>query len=274
MTPPGNFWVEVDVSKVTRLICLVLLMSSHLPFSIPSKLPRKITRCPILEAVMEIRFVPRRPWDHFPGLFADKFSAKYPKEEDTGIAQLPQVIRDQDPRLRDLPYKRYVGEKFVLQVGPRVVGLVTKRNAYPGWDAFWPAMKDIIDNLRGMGVMNETVRLGLRYINFFGFDIFEQLSLTVSVGGAALRLPETGFNTVFLQDNLRHFVQINNASLIADGEKVMKGSILDIDTTTTNHIGNISAEAEALFSQAHSAEKSVFFGLLKPEFVATLSPEY
>ena len=123
--------------------------------------------------------------------------------------------------------------------------------------------------------MRETVRLGLRYINFFPFDIFEQLTLSVNVGSAALKNPETGFNTVFLHDQFRHFVQINNASIVGvAGDKVSFGSILDIDTSVAAKTADISAEAHDIFSKAHLSEKSVFFGLLKPDYVTKLQPEY
>src|SRR5580692_890708 len=237
-------------------------MPDSLPFPIPVRLPRKITPCPILEAIMEIRFVPKRPWEHFPGLFADKFGHKYPIEEDIGMAKLPQIVREQDPRLIHVPYRRYIGDQFTLQVGPRVVGLITKNGMYPGWDVFWPAMEEIIKGVHELGIMREASRLGLRYINFFPFNIFDQLTLGLSVNGTALKNPETGLNTVFVHEGFRHFVQINNASMIGDtGNKTRFGSILDIDTAPIKAITDINLEAESLFRSAHVAEKKVFFGL-------------
>jgi len=224
---------------------------------------------------MELRFVPTRVWEHFPGLFANKFGAKYPIEEDIGVAQIPQAMRDQDPRLTHLPYRRLVGDEFTLQVGPRVVGLVTKRGVYPGWDKFWPAMQEVIKGVQELGVSREMVRFGLRYINFFPFDIFDHLTLNLKVGDVNLRNPETGLNTVFLHEGFRHFVQINNASIVLGTDNKTKfGSILDIDTSPTTPIGDINTEAEALLHAAHVAEKKVFFGLLKSEYLATLKTEY
>lgn len=251
-------------------------MSHTLPFPIPAKIPRRIDPCPIVEAIMEIRFVPTRPWDHFPGLFADKFGAKFPKEEDTGVSQIPQMVRESDPRLTHLPFKRMVGEKFTLQVGPSVVGLVTKRNDYPGWDAFWPAMTEVMAGLSQLGVMREAVRFGLRYINFLSLDVFEQLTLGLAINSKHLRLPETGINTVFFDDPFRHFVQINNATAFPGKDsKVTLGSILDIDTSVTATTTDIFRQAEAFFPRAHVSEKAVFFGLLKSEYVAKhLNPHY
>jgi uncharacterized protein (TIGR04255 family) len=248
---------------------------SALPFPIPARLPRKITPCPIVEAVMEIRFVPNRPWEHFPGLISEKFGSKFKGEEDTGVSQIPLVIRERDPRLTYLPFRRLIGEKYLLQFGPSIISLATKRNAYPGWDSFWGEMSELLNGLREMDIIRETNRLGLRYVNFFPFDIFEQLSLSINVGDTIIRNPETGFNSIFYHDGFRHLVQINNASLVMLSEdKPSFGSILDIDTTVAANSTEAFSQAAELFKRAHLSEKSMFFGLLNPDYLAKLSPEY
>ena len=224
---------------------------------------------------MEIRFVPSRPWDHFPGLFAERFGSIYPREEDTGVSQIPQIVRDRDPSLAHLPYRRFVGDRFALQAGPRIVGLITKRGAYPGWDAFWPAMAEVLQGLEEMRIIRETVRLGLRYINFFDFDIYPQLTLNLCVGGQPMMLPETGLSTVLYREPFRHHLQINNSAVISGPDnKPILGSILDIDTSLAVKAPDIFHQAEAVFRDAHTAEKVLFFGLLNPDFLATLDPVY
>lgn len=250
-------------------------MPLELPFQVPARLPNRIDPCPIVEAVMEVRFVPTRPWAHFPGLFAERFGSEYKKEEDIGIAQIPEVFRENDPSLVYAPYRRMIGDAFILQFGPRVVNLVTRRGAYPGWGRFWPAMESVLRGIRELGLVKETSRVGLRYINFFKGNVFDNLSLTLAVSGVALNVPETGINTVFHDGRFRNFLQINNATVVAapDGKPEF-GSILDIDTTFEPRAVDIFSGAQELFASAHVSEKRVFFGLLKPEFVSTLSPTY
>lgn len=250
-------------------------MPSQLPFPVPAKLPKKIEPCPILEAVMEVRFVPNRPWSHVPGLFAGPFEKKYPKEEETGIAQIPQIIRDRDPALLHAAYQKRIGEHFTLQYGPRMVNLVTNSKQYPGWEKFWPAMSEVLSIVKDLGLVRETVRLGLRYINFFSFDIYDQLTMKLSVGEKPIKLPELGWNFVLQQEPFRHQLHINNAAVVnGEGNKPVLGSILDIDTTISTKTDDPLDSAEKLFSEAHQAEKSVFFGLLKSEYIDTLKPQY
>lgn len=136
-------------------------------------------------------------------------------------------------------------------------------------------MNEVITGLGELGLMRETTRIGLRYINFFQFDIFERLALSLTMGGTKLMNPETGINTVFQYSGFRHFVQINNSSLIGEsGNSVAHGSILDIDTSLDIKNPESFARAESLFKDAHTAEKAVFYGLLNADYVASLKPEY
>jgi uncharacterized protein (TIGR04255 family) len=250
-------------------------MTSPFPFPVVDPLPRSISPCPILEAIIEIRFVPGRPWDHFPGLFAEKFGDQFPREEDTGIAQLPLAIREKDPQLSFLPYRRFIGEEFTLQVGPRVVGLGTRRGAYPGWAKFAETMVQVMDGISKMRIIREANRVGLRYIDFFDFDIFEQLTLNLFVAENELRTPETGVSTVVFQSPFRQLLQINNSVTVAIGDgSLAKGSVLDIDTSLDEKIPDIFTGGSAIFEKAHAAEKRLFFGLLTPRYLTSLNPQY
>lgn len=225
---------------------------------------------------MEVRFVPSRPWEHFPGLFAQKFGSMYPREENTGFDQIPQGFRDADPLFAHQPYRRQIGEHFSLQAGPRMFGLVTKRHSYPGWNAFWAAMAEVLEGVQTMGIVSEVVRLGLRYTNVFDFDIFTQLTLGLHACGGPLQNSQTGISTVFVQGQFSHLLQINNAAMVVGADnKLQQGSILDIDTSLNVTMPDFFPQAEVLFRQAHEAEKRLFFGLLKSEYVVNnLNPEY
>ena len=111
--------------------------------------------------------------------------------------------------------------------------------------------------------------------SFFSFDVFEKLALNLSVGDKKLLNPETGLNTVFTHNSYRNFVQINNASLVnVSTDKVALGSILDIDTSLEIKSPDFLSRAETIFRDAHISEKNVFYGLLSPEYISSLNPEY
>lgn len=110
-----------------------------------------------------------------PGLLFAQIREKYPEQKQLPVAQLPEEIRRQDPALQILPMMQFVGNNFLVQLGPRVVSLVTKPNAYPGWTAIESELKWLIERLKSAGFVGETERIGARYIDFFDGNIFGAL---------------------------------------------------------------------------------------------------
>ena len=103
-------------------------------FPIPTldKLPVRISPCPILEAVLEIRYVSGEDWAILPGLLHTHIKERYPKHERLPIAEMPEEFFRHDPGVTYAPRMRFIGAGFVIQFGPRVISLLTKGD-YPGW---------------------------------------------------------------------------------------------------------------------------------------------
>jgi len=69
--------------------------------------------------------------------------------------QVPELIRAQDPALQNLPLLQFKGETFLVQVGPRVVSLVTKQNSYPGWPAIRTELVWLLEKIQAAGFVRE-----------------------------------------------------------------------------------------------------------------------
>jgi uncharacterized protein (TIGR04255 family) len=54
----------------------------------------------------------------------------------------------------------------------------------------------------------------------------------------------------------------------------VNGSVIDLDSFTTEHSGEFTTSLSSFLDSAHQAEKELFFKILKPEFISTLSPVY
>ena len=108
------------------------IMSDAFPILIPDRLPISISPCPIVEAIFEARFVSPQPWATMPGLLFAQIRERYPEQKTLPVAQLPEEMRRQDANLLVLPLIQFLSDDFLIQLGPRVVCLVTKPNAYPG----------------------------------------------------------------------------------------------------------------------------------------------
>jgi uncharacterized protein (TIGR04255 family) len=244
-------------------------------FPIPhrDKLPSRISPCPILEAVMEIRFVTGEDWAFLPGLLITQIKDRYPKSEKLPISDMPEEFLRSDPGLTYSPRMRFIGEGFVIQLGPRVISLLTK-GEYPGWRRIREELVWLIDRLKRAGFIHEGERLGMRYIDFFEVDIFSRLVLNIHSDGQAVSGVDMNFATVFRRGDLTARLLLNNGAMVTRGNQVATGSILDLDVWLEASEFDVFSDAVDRFEDAHRCNKEIFFGLLKTDFLDSLAPEY
>jgi uncharacterized protein (TIGR04255 family) len=249
-------------------------MPDPLPIPIPTRLPVRIDPCPIVEAVFEIRFTSTETWSTMPGLLYAQIREKYREQRQLPIASLPEEMRRQDPALARLPLMQFLGGDFLIQLGARVVSLVTKPNAYPGWAAIETELRWMLERLQGAGFVNEGERLGVRYIDFMAEDVFQNLILGLQVAGQALAGVQADVTTVFSREPLTIRLQVANGAIVARPSGPQRGSVLDLDAWFGALDFGVFSNSMNRFSEAHCAIKKLFFGLLRPEYLAKLNPVY
>jgi uncharacterized protein (TIGR04255 family) len=249
-------------------------MSDAFPIEIPERLPARIAQCPIVEAVFEARFVSPEAWTTMPGLLFAQIREKYPEQKDLPLTQLPEEIRRQDPALMVLPLVQFRSDSFLIQLGPRVVSLVTKPNAYPGWPAIKQELEWLIARLQAAGFVGETERLGARYIDFFGGDVFNMLRLGLRMNDKPLQGAKTDVTTLLEQGLLSIRLHVSNGAIVATKDGPKSGSILDVDAWFGAMHADLFENGLARFGEVHHAIKGLFFGLITPEFLGSLRPVY
>lgn len=249
-------------------------MSFDFPIPVLEQLPIKIDPCPIVEAILELRFVTSESWRTLPGLLFAKIRERYPEQKDLPLELVPEEIRRRDPTFLHQPLVQFFGEQFLIQFGPRVIGLVTKPNQYPGWAAVENEMAWLLSQLQKMGFILEGERLGVRYINFFAFDVFDRLQLEIATAGKRLAKQELSIATVLRRSPLAARLQVANSAILGMGNDAKHGSVLDVDVWLGSLDFDVFENGLARFQQAHQFEKEIFFGLLRPEFLSSLNPIY
>jgi len=233
------------------------------------RLPKKINPCPILDALIEIRFSTNIERDAVFGLIYNALHIDFEKVDKLPIMQLPDQVRASDPSLKFKPHYRLSNENIVLQVGPEVI-TISSFPKYTGWSSFSSKIYDILEKVQRIGIIDSIVRIGIRYINFFEQNIFDNINLKVTLSQNTIDYKNTVIRTEISQDDYKSTLQIaNNAN-----HNNKSGSVIDIDTFLDDNIDDFFQRKKEIIDKGHEKEKELFFSLLKEEFLNTLNPEY
>ena len=237
------------------------------------RIPRKITPCPIAEAVFEIRFQPDMPGDAIFGLIYNEFKDQYPSNSKLPILQLPEAIRSQDPQLKFNPHYKMQRDNFLLQIGPNVFSIVNAKE-YSGWEFFSKKIIDIVGKISKIKLTKCVNRIGLRYINIFeNLDIYEKSNMKLLLKDNQMDLTSADLTaTIQSGDRLCNFKMANMIQAIIEG-KISKGSIIDIDVSYEEPVKDFNRISE-IIEQSHIVEKDLFFSFLRDDFLQSLNPEY
>jgi len=236
-------------------------------------MPVRISPCPILEVILEIRFVTAEDWALLPGLLYTHIKERYPKSENLPITEMPEEFLRTEPGMVHAPRIRFLGKGFVIQFGPRVISLLTQ-GEYPGWHAIKDELRWLLEKLEAAAFIHEGERLGMRYIDFFEDDIFSRLELDIRSGGEPVSGVEMNFATVFRREQMTARLVLQNGAMALRGNKMVAGSILDLDVWLGPSDFEIFGNVAERFEDAHRCNKEIFFGILKTEFLDSLAPVY
>lgn len=250
---------------------------NYFPIPKPERLPAHISPCPIVEAVLEVRYQPTKAWEVVPGMVYSLIAGKYPRTETLPINDLPAKIRETQKPLEFAPAVRFHAEDFMVQLGPKVLALNVK-GPYKQWAEFRSEMKWLWETVMPLGIFGEGVRLGLRYINFFDLERFktgvlQHLRMGVTMENERLLPPEISLTMNVMRDKFGGKIQIHDSARRAQGDKLLDGSALDIDIFLSGAYFTFDEDILECFDTAHAMEKEIFFGLLKEDFLSSLNPK-
>ncbi len=247
--------------------------------------PVRLEKAPIIEAIVEIRFISSLPEDAVFGVVHGALKDVYPSPKQMPIMQLPSNIRIKDENLMYQPQYQLTGENpLIIGVGPKVLSISYAKHhgenpvTYPGWTSYMADESSRIIQLV-LDVLSDVKveRLGIRYQDFFeGVNIVNGMEPKFIFEGR--ELANLMIKTAIQEDAMIHNLTISNSSNINihtnSGINVRGGSMVDIDTIVTNFNVTDIQDIKKLLTQVHDANKNLFYETLKKEFVDTLGAEY
>lgn len=237
------------------------------------RIPAKINPCPIVDATIGISFEPNIVYDAIFGIVFNAFKHKYPKATTLPILQLPEEIRLKDPNLINQPHYKISNDTFRVLIGPKGIALSNPKE-YVGWGDFLKEIFDLFARIVELDIIKQVTRVGLRYINFFDLDIYDKINLKVQMGERALVSKDALVKAEVQCGDFISTIQVtNNASAKIDKNRFL-GSVIDIDTHTTQNLDSFLSNYLDIIVNAHNEEKKLFFSLLETKFLASLNPTY
>ncbi|RME72916.1 MAG: TIGR04255 family protein [Planctomycetota bacterium] len=245
------------------------------------RLPRRLRRPPLIEALWEARFRPRDTAvaDLLPGLLFQHFAPQYSRLQRLPAADVPISAAHEDARFRHTPRLRLEGERRSIQIGPRVVS-ISFRRPYPGWAAFSSEIGKLVDALGSCDLVGDVTRFSLKYTNLLqsgDAPSLELLDLELTMGGRRIDHQPVQLRTEVVSDSIVHVVQIAApVEVLLPGEaQRIRGLLVDTDSIRSYdaHTGQWSRVLADL-DEVHTAAKEVFFRLLREDTLTALEPEY
>ena len=123
--------------------------------------PRRITPCPLVDAIVELRFTPKIETSAVFGIVYNSLRDKFSRIEKLPIVEFPESLRESDPALQIKPHYKLFNKNIVVQSGPRVL-TVSSYPTYIGWEALLSQIKYVFGKLRDLDIVDKPNRLGLR----------------------------------------------------------------------------------------------------------------
>lgn len=237
------------------------------------KIPKKVKNCPILEAIVELRFNPSIDRSAVFGILYKDLKEFYPGEViKLPILQFPEQLRS-TTELRYKPYYRLERGNNICQIGPDNLSIVMGE-PYVGWKEFANEIGRAFKVLIKSGIVDSVERLGIRYMNFFAGDIFSETDIEISVANDTI---DSSRLTLVINEDLRGYtnkIKIDTTATVSNKYRTSTGTIIDIDTVRNTPINKDYNTIMSYVNNGHNVEKEIFFNLLKDPLIESLEPDY
>ena len=238
------------------------------------RLPSNIQPCPIIDALVEFRFKAKVDPNAVFGLIYGALMVQYPGTIiNLPITQVPEAVRTSDPSFKYKPLYRLLTNDVSVQIGPDVLS-ISSSLPYIGWERFKNHVLTIINLIKEKEIIDNVIRLGHRYINFFEMDMLPYITMSFEMT-KGYSIQNLQITTSVQDSSFGNTIQFANCSVMNMNQPNEKrGSIIDIDTFKEYKDNFFLSNIEKEIEEAHVSEKTLFFSLLSESFIERLNPQY
>lgn len=247
------------------------------------RLPKKLKKDAILEALVDVRFESSEVEDILIGRLSDTPKWKSFERRVNPVKEVPPTIRRQQVGFKYLPIVELWSpdKRIAVKLGGNVASLHLMA-PYPGWAEFRRHITTLIGAMRKAIPTCDVRRLGLRYINALTnpdhrISSMGALNLQLTVGGVAPAGPilvQARKPVESLEGNSAVVVRVASPEFVEGVMPPQTVAIVDVDVYTgTNYSRPLDRGVTAWIDKAHRVEKTEFFGLIPDAALAELVEE-
>lgn len=245
-----------------------------------SRLPQKLNRDAVAEALIEVRFDMTGVPELLFGRLADLPTWKGFIQRAMPASNIPAPMREAEENLKHQPIFELVSPdgRIAIRVGNHVISY-HRLQGYIGWEKFQPELFAVIDSLFKLADKLVVKRIGLRYMNVLnrdlhGIDSILDLDLQVMIAGEPL--PDN-LNLNFTRDLGEAgavTVRIATPDFVQGSLPKSSSMIIDVDVFTKDgYQTTAQSEVKEWMEGAHTREKEEFFHLLTQKTIDLLEEE-
>jgi uncharacterized protein (TIGR04255 family) len=244
-----------------------------------NRLPTRLARSPLAEAVFELRFVPTtgRGVELLPGILLPALGPDFPSLEQTPIGGLPKQLREQHAELKYSAHYKLHGQGGAVLFGDRVL-TVSVSDPYPGWDRFRQRSLQVAEVIHVSNHIGLLERYSLKYVNLLdvGGAGSPLAPFNVRLDAAGHDVSRSGFRLRFETtiDAHLNIVECASGATIEMRGQQQTGTLVTIDTIMEPVTGTFWTELESRLEQAHAIAKRLFYDLLSTQTLRSLGPSY
>ncbi len=250
------------------------------------KLPKKLEKEPLVDALFEVRFLPTVPGVSavLPGVILSALQRSWHESlqiERLQAADIPSQMRINDPVLKYQPLLKLSGASFMILVGDWSVTVGCKL-PYAGWSAFKPKIMEVMVALKDSHFVKELERYSMKYV-----DIVEQKTLSeqirranmeVRIGSHQLTAELFDVRLELKRDEFTNLLHLaGQAQVTLSTGETRNGLLIDVDTIVNHRTADLEQFARELpnrLEQIHTENKTRVFECLTPEAIEELGPVY
>ena len=248
----------------------------------PKRLPAKLNKEPLVEAVCQIRVSARVALNTvFPGLFLANHGADVSELHQLPAAMVPEQLRAMQPEMLYAPLVQFKYKSVLVLIGERSL-TVSNAAPYLGWDQFKPLIVEVAAVLLDSKLVERVERQSIKYLNVLRPDQIADplgaLAWSLTIGDLELNKSATGVRTETRTDDLVTIITLQGAVTVqAQGNSPVQGAMIDVDTVSTGDpldAENFGKTFPEQLDRLRLVNKTAFFECLTDEAINALEPVY